>query len=128
MEVKHLQEDMDKIKSEMMTKMNKILEMLEKEHEIEVPESKEENSDKKCPEENSDANIEKDEVKTKEVTKEVDKMKEKEQNWFKCESCDYKVKKKITLNKHMNTKHCRTERDEKQKEERKEERKYFGEV
>lgn len=33
-------------------------------------------------------------------------LQEKEEHNFNCDKCDYKAKRKNTLTKHMNTKHC----------------------
>ena len=50
------------------------------------------------------------------------RKKENKESLFCCEKCDYKSKRKITLTKHINTKHGLSEKEEKKKE-RKEERK-----
>ena len=44
------------------------------------------------------------ETDKKEETKE--NSKEKKEQKFMCDKCDYSAKKKVTLSKHMNTKHC----------------------
>ena len=85
-ELINLKEEMNKLKIEMVTKMDMILDMLEVEKEVE--------------DNDSDQNEKKDKV----VTKETNTKGKKEQP-FKCEECEYECKRQTTLKKHMNTKH-----------------------
>ena len=103
-EVISLKEEMNKLKLEMVTKMDKILEMLEIEKEVE------------------DIDMEglsyQESKKGKEVTKENDNKKNKEQT-FKCDECEYECKRKPTLKKHMNTKHGNAANREEKKDKSK---------
>ena len=96
MEVKHLKEEMNNLKSE----MNKIVKMLKVEEEVDIhgkKDGKEKKYEKETVEEKKDTS------KESEI-----KRKDNESVWFKCDVCDYKAKKKVTLQKHMNSKHCNT--------------------
>ena len=65
------------------------------------------------------------EVKTTESKKTNEKKDEKEnseqneEQVFKCDKCDYRAKRKVTFNKHMNTKHGRADKVKGAKEQKK---------
>ena len=99
-EVYNLKEEMNKLKLEMVTKMDMILEMLEKEKEVE------------------DSSNDKEEKKDKVVTKE-NSTKENTEQTFKCEECEYECKRKTTLKKHMNTKHGNADKEERNDKKKK---------
>ena len=91
---------MNKLKLEVVTKMNRILERLDLEKEGEDNESEQFNDQDKVEERESRSGEKKDVIKLK------DGKELKEQTLFKCDKCDYTAKKKVTLTKHINTKHC----------------------
>ena len=99
-EVEMLKDDMKKLKEEMMIKMDRILTLLGTDDEVECDASN------------------KKETETSEKDEKVnDELK------FKCDKCNYKAKRSITLKKHMNTKHRKTDQNGETEETKRETRK-----
>ena len=95
---------MNKLKTEMMAKMDNILEMLETEKGVKVQEQ-EENMEVAKEKDNKIQKVEKKKVTVKEKEKANIKV-TKEKTCYKCENCDYTSQKETLLKKHRNTKHC----------------------